>query len=437
MWKPNETQPVLTAEARSDIDVAQTRASQEGCKLWPGLAEQALASRDKTWQWPGLEDRFLPLPGFVWGSFTTDDGAQLRWGHQPVNPARAQCVLVGGFGEFIEKQFETIRDLAARGIEVWCLDWRGQGHSARPRHLPTRPRARNYERDAADLAAFATAKLTLSLPRLLVAHSMGGAIGLICMRQFPSLFAGAILCSPMLGLRTGKLPPMLLRCITMPLRVLGLGLCFIPGVRRWSQSCTPSPDRSRVSNDAKRCRVTHAWVSADPSLRLDGATFSWLDSALALIARIRKPTFLAIIRTPILLGTPEREFVVSTAAQRLAARLLQDCTLVELSESKHDPFLECDEIREEWLRRIDAFIAERFPLQSGSHFLMRGVRTGLVSVENANHLNQRSDGSAQDGMDIARDRRAIRSGNPPVSTNRSTVISSTIRLRRNHRSASA
>jgi lysophospholipase len=170
MWKPNETQPVLTAEARSDIDVAQTRASQEGCKLWPGLAEQALAFRDKAWQWPGLEDRFLPLPGFVWGSFTTHDGAQLRWGHQPVNPALAQCVLVGGFGEFIEKQFETIRDLAARGIEVWCFDWRGQGHSARPRHLPTRPRARNYERDAADLAAFVTAKLTLSLPRLLVAH---------------------------------------------------------------------------------------------------------------------------------------------------------------------------------------------------------------------------------------------------------------------------
>ena len=67
--------------------------------------------------------------------------------------------MVGGFGEFIEKQFETVRDLAARGIAVWCLDWRGQGGSIRPRRLPTRPRARKFDRDAEDLAAFAAAKL--------------------------------------------------------------------------------------------------------------------------------------------------------------------------------------------------------------------------------------------------------------------------------------
>src|SRR5438132_4195404 len=122
---------------------------------------------------PALPERFLPPPGFVWGSFIAADGAVLRWGHLPVRNARAECVMVGGFGEFIEKQFETVRDLAARGVAVWCLDWRGQGRSARPRRLPTRPRARNFDRDAADLAAFASAKLAGPLPRLLVAHSMG------------------------------------------------------------------------------------------------------------------------------------------------------------------------------------------------------------------------------------------------------------------------
>src|SRR6266849_5975561 len=125
---------------------------------------------------PVLPERFLPPPGFVWGSFIAADGAVLRWGHLPVRNARAECVMVGGFGEFIEKQFETVRDLAARGIAVWCLDWRGQGGSIRPRRLPTRPRARNFERDAEDLAAFAAAKLRGHLPRLLVAHSIGGAI---------------------------------------------------------------------------------------------------------------------------------------------------------------------------------------------------------------------------------------------------------------------
>ena len=328
-------------------------------KLWMPDSLSPVAFWGEPTRWPALDDRFLPPADFTWGSFTARDGTVLRWGHLPVAKARAQCVLVGGFGEFIEKQFETVRDLAARGVEVWCLDWRGQGRSTRPRHLPTRPRARNFDRDASDLAAFASAKLTRRLPRLLVAHSMGGAIGLICARRHPKLFAAAILSSPMLGLRIGKIPPTLLRCITAPARAAGLGVCFIPGARKWHPGRVPSPERSRVTTDAERCRLKHAWFSADPFLRVDEVTYGWLDSALALIARIQKPEFLAGVRTPILMGTPERELVVSPAAQRRAARLLPHCTLVELSQSKHDPFLERDPIRDEWLGRVDQFIAQR------------------------------------------------------------------------------
>ncbi|HKS88327.1 MAG TPA: alpha/beta hydrolase [Stellaceae bacterium] len=308
---------------------------------------------------PPLPERFLPPPGFLWGSFVAADGAVLRWGHLPLREARAECVLVGGFGEFIEKQFETVRDLAARGVAVWCLDWRGQGGSIRPRRLPTRPRARNFNRDAEDLAAFALAKLPGKLPRLLVAHSMGGAIALLCLKRHPRLFAAAVLSSPMVGLRTGRVPPTLIRVITGPARAAGLGVCFIPGAKKWRPDRLPSPERSRSTTDAERCRIRHAWFSADPALRLDQATYAWVDSALALVARISKPEFLGAIATPILLGRAGREVVVSRRAQRRAATLLPECTLVELRDSKHDPFLERDAIRDYWLSRLDRFIAER------------------------------------------------------------------------------
>jgi lysophospholipase len=306
---------------------------------------------------PALPERFLLPAGFLWGEFVASDGALLRWGHLPVANPRAECVLVGGFGEFIEKQFETVRDLAARGIAVWCIDWRGQGGSVRPRRLPTRPRARRFERDADDLAGFTKAQLRPDLPRLLVAHSMGGAIALLCLKRHPRLFAAAVLSSPMVGLRTGRVPPSLIRVITRPARAAGLGICFIPGARKWRPSRLPSPERSRISADAERCRLRHAWFSADPALRHDDATYGWLDSALALIARISKPEFLAAIDTPILLGRPGREVVVSRAAQRRAARLLPNCTLVELTDSKHDPFLERDAIRDYWLACLDRFVA--------------------------------------------------------------------------------
>ncbi|HTT80694.1 MAG TPA: alpha/beta hydrolase [Stellaceae bacterium] len=314
---------------------------------------------------PCLAERFLPPPGFVWGEFMAADGALLRWGHLPVGGARAECVLVGGFGEFVEKQFETMRDLAARGIAVWCLDWRGQGGSIRPRRLPTRPRARNFERDADDLAGFARAQLRTGLPRVLVAHSMGGAIALLCLNRHPGLFAAAVLSSPMVGLRTGRVPPSLLRVITRPARAAGLGICFIPGARKWRPSRLPSPERSHATADAERCRLRHAWFSAYPALRHDDATYAWLDSALALIARISKPEFLSAIDTPILLGRPEREVVVSRAAQCRTARLLPHCTLVELVDSKHDPFLERDAIRDYWLTCLERFIARH--LVAGAH----------------------------------------------------------------------
>ena len=245
--------------------------------------------------------------------------------------------MVGGFGEFIEKQFETVRDLAARGIAVWCLDWRGQGGSIRPRRLPTRPRARNFERDAEDLAAFAADKLSGQLPSLLLAHSMGGAITLLCLKRYPQLFAAAVLSSPMVGLRTGPLPPTLFRLITRPARAAGLGFCFIPGARKWRPDRLPSPERSRGTSDAERCWIRHAWFSADPRLRLDQATYGWVDSALALVARISKPEFLTGIDTPILIGRAGREVVVSPMAQRRAAHLLPNCTLVELPEFEARP----------------------------------------------------------------------------------------------------
>src|SRR5712692_4337325 len=263
------------------------------------LPDSLLPARplDRPTRPPGLPDRFLPPPGFVWGSFTAADGAVLRWGHLPVGDARAECVMVGGFGEFIEKQFETVRDLAARGIAVWCLDWRGQGGSIRPRRLPTRPRARKFDRDAEDLAAFAAAKLSGRLPHLLVAHSMGGGIGLICLRKHPQLFAAAVLSSPMVGLRTGHVPPTLFRLITRPARAAGLGACFIPGARKWRPDSIPSPERSRVTTDAERCRLRHAWFSAEPALRLDEATYGWVDNALGMVARISKPEFLTGFHT--------------------------------------------------------------------------------------------------------------------------------------------
>jgi lysophospholipase len=308
---------------------------------------------------PRLPPRFLEPSGFAWGRFVAPDGAKLRWGHLPAPHPRAECVMVGGFSECIEKYFETTVDLATRGISVWCLDWRGQGGSERPRRWPSRPRPRRYDRDASDLVLFADSLPATRLPRLLIGHSMGGAIALLCLRRSARLFDAAILSAPMLGLRTGRIPCNLARCITGAARVSGLGLCFIPGAGRWRPDRVPSPAGSRISSDPERCRVQFDWFSARAQLRVDEPTYGWLDAAFRLIAKINRKEFLAEIRTPIMLASAGIEAFVEPEAHRRAARFLPDCTLVEFPDSKHEPFLEQDAIRNRWFDAIDRFIEER------------------------------------------------------------------------------
>ena len=132
---------------------------------------------------------------------------------------------------------------------------------------------------------------------------------------------------------------------------------FYPGAGRWGLDRSPTPELSRVSNDPERCRLQHAWFSTGTALRVDAPTWGWLDSALSLVARMAKERFLAGIDTPILLASAGIETFLCPEAHHRAARLLPDCTLVEFPESKHEPFLERDAIRDRWFAAIDQFVA--------------------------------------------------------------------------------
>ena len=78
------------------------------------------------------------------GFFITRDRKKIRYGlfAAVARPMRGTVVLLSGRNECIEKYFETIRDLAARGFGVATLDWRGQGDSDRL----IRDRQRGYVR---------------------------------------------------------------------------------------------------------------------------------------------------------------------------------------------------------------------------------------------------------------------------------------------------
>ena len=255
---PNLRHFLVLVGCRADTSCAACRSSNNSGqmlgvtatvpdRLLPAVAFDAYLAEPA--RRPALAERFLPPREFVWGSFTASDGAVLRWGHLPVQAAirdiaepRAACVIAVGFGEFIEKHFETMRDLAGSrdGFRV-------VSRLARPGPVHAPHRGSRLDRAPAISAATPTTspsspgrtcRRTCRASR--VAQSMGGAIALVCLRRYPGLFAGAALSSPMVGFHIGRLPPTLVRVLTVPARAAGLGHRFIPGAREWRPDHVPT-----------------------------------------------------------------------------------------------------------------------------------------------------------------------------------------------------
>ena len=74
-----------------------------------------------------------PVPDHaVTGTIKTPDGVTLRFARWDPPPGRkGTVVLLQGRAEYIEKYYETVRDLQSRGFAVATFDWRGQGLSDR------------------------------------------------------------------------------------------------------------------------------------------------------------------------------------------------------------------------------------------------------------------------------------------------------------------
>ena len=97
-----------------------------------------------------------PVPeGALAGTIGTPDGATLRFARwaAPANGRGTVCVFTGR-GEYIEKYFETVRDLRQRGYAVAVIDWRGQGHSSRQLRNPLKGHVQNFSEYEIDVAAF-------------------------------------------------------------------------------------------------------------------------------------------------------------------------------------------------------------------------------------------------------------------------------------------
>src|ERR1700686_2907467 len=165
-----------------------------------------------------------PVPDdVVTGSIKTPDEVTLRFARfAPPAGRKGTVVLLQGRAEYIEKYFETVRDLRARGFAVATFDWRGQGLSDRGLKDHSKGHVRNFSEYAADLDAIMQQVVLPDCPPPIFAlgHSMGAAIGIRACHGGSRWFERMVLTAPMIALRPGRLTTMA-RPLARLMRMLG------------------------------------------------------------------------------------------------------------------------------------------------------------------------------------------------------------------------
>ncbi len=311
--------------------------------------------------------RHLPgtAPAPAEGMFTTaGDGITLRlalWRPAPARRARASgggtVLLFPGRTEYCEKYAPVAARLTAAGHAVLAIDWRGQGDSdrlipdPRPGHVGSFD---DYQEDVAALVEAATA-LGLPQPWHLLAHSMGGCIGLrALMRGLP--VASAAFSAPMWGIRFGRLPPgmgdrVAIR-VSEAAALSGRATHPVPAA---SNVLDVAFNQNHLTSDIDEYTRLMREAAAWPELALGPASYGWVRAA---VAECRALAALPSPRLPALIGLAGRDRVVLPVLIRTRAATWAGARLLELPESRHEAMFERPAIRETFFGAVlDLFAA--------------------------------------------------------------------------------
>jgi lysophospholipase len=299
-----------------------------------------------------------PVPeDVVTGMLKTPDGRSLRFARFAPPPGRRGTVcLFQGRTEFIEKYFETVRDLRSRGFAVATLDWRGQGLSDRALPDPHKGHVGDFAEFDTDLETFMREVVLPDCPPPLfaLAHSMGGAILIRSAFQGRRWFDRIVLSAPMIELTGIRLMGPTKLAINL-MRLAGLGAAYVPGGDATVEQGRPFLANALTSDPVRYAR-NGAVLEAEPALGLGSPTVAWASAAFGAMDEFAKSGYPGRIRHPLLIIAAGADGIVSTpATEEFAIRLRAGSHLV-LPGAKHELLMEQDRLRGQFWAAFDAFV---------------------------------------------------------------------------------
>ena len=304
-------------------------------------------------------NRFIEIPsnpappGAEPFHFEAADGAKLRGAFFPVKDACATVVLMTGWAEFIEKYFEVIGDIHGRKMNVAMMDWRGQGLSSGASAQAMG--WRNYfhtSRDDLRLFTDQHAGQRFEGRFFLMTHSMGGLPALMLLAQGFERFERAILCAPMTRLFGGAAYPL----SKFAARALSaIGLSRAPASRPSKEAF--AFEGNMYTTDRARHERFRDLQLAEPAAAARAPAFGWVNDAIKAGEEIHQPGYFDKLKIAVLIISAGLERRIEARDHKIIASFHEKIQQTEIPGALHEIMMERDEIRDQYWKAVDDFLA--------------------------------------------------------------------------------
>ncbi len=293
------------------------------------------------------------------GDLKTPDGLSLRYYYAIPEHPKAAVTIIHGFCEFFIKYHELAWYLYRSGFVVFFLEQRGHGYSEGKLSEPDVVYIDRYETYTADQKQFLDQVVfprTEGLKKLLLAHSMGGAVGTLFLETYPQYFEAAILSSPMLRMKAGHYPPPAVAMLRLYAKLSGKTKKIAPGQHHFSG--VPSFETSSSLSKARYEYQFNARL-ADMHYQTYGASFAWAAASLSATNRLLKKA--GQIRIPVTMLTAGEDHLIDPEGYQIFLEKVPQTKRIHYETARHELFNADDDNRRKYfsdlLETLDGYCA--------------------------------------------------------------------------------
>lgn len=290
-------------------------------------------------------------------NFHSFDGLNLRYYHASQGEGKEPkgcIVMLHGYCGFWGKFHEVAHFFWQAGFDVFFIEQRGHGYSGRQIDDKDMVHVMDYADYIADVKTFMDKIVMPSagkLPKIIYAHSMGGAIAALFLEEHPEYFDAAVLSSPMFSIKTGSTPSIAVKLLCAKIRLLHQENLPFPGGKHFDgiASFETSSARSEkrynyIFNQRLKDEHYHTYMMSN----------GWGAASFKATARLLRRA--SKVKTPVLLLTAGNDALVNMSGHEKFAKRASNVQHINYEDSKHEIYNDVDEVREKYFNDIFTFI---------------------------------------------------------------------------------